>query len=162
VCLLALAVGCASKPPDPPVTSDTEPVRQRFAALEAALKAQDADVIWNMLSTKSREDAERIAKEARAAYATAGPDAKKSQAQALGLSEKEMAALTGKAVLKSKPFRKKYDDLPGSKVNQVVVTDDSATVHYVDTEGDNEKLIFVREAGAWQAWLRIPRARTGP
>jgi hypothetical protein len=163
--VLALIAGCSSKPAGPaptaatagPSEDESAQVRRRFAELEAAIKAHDAGRIWDLLCTRSQSDAERIARAARDAYAKAGPDEKTQQAQAFGLSDQQLTELTGKDVINGKRFRKKFDDLPGSKVEGVSVEKESATIRYTDTEGDHEKLIFLRQGGAWKAWLTIPR-----
>src|SRR5437016_1662068 len=49
-------------------SQDEGAVRQAFASLQAAVKTQNADKLWDLLSTKSRADAERIAKTLREAY----------------------------------------------------------------------------------------------
>jgi hypothetical protein len=40
----------------------------------------------------------------------------------------------------------------------VDVQGDNATLHYLEPDGDKEKLIFLREAGQWKVWLTMPRA----
>jgi hypothetical protein len=132
-------------------------VRQAFTNLLAAVKTKDTDKLWALLSTKSRDDAERIAKTLREAYAKAGADDKAKQEKATGLSDTDLKDLTGKGYLKSQPFQRRYHDLPGSKLERLVVSGDNATVYYTETDGDKEKCIFLRQDGRWMAWLSIPR-----
>ena len=82
--LVALAVGCSSSPASRPAVArpsageDAE-VRKRFAELEEAVKLKDADKLWALLSTKSQDDTERIAKGVSETYVKAGADEKKTQ-----------------------------------------------------------------------------------
>src|SRR5262249_1869299 len=132
-------------------------VRKTFAELQAAVKAKDADKLWALLSTKSREDAERVAKTVREAYAKSDASEKGKQEKVTGLSGTELKELTGKGYLRSEAFQRRYHDLPGSTVERLVVTGDNATVYYLETDGDKEKCIFLRQDGRWLAWISIPR-----
>jgi hypothetical protein len=134
-------------------------VRKKFAELEAAVKAKDADKLWALLSSKTRARAEKEAKDVRAAYAKAGPKDKARQEKELGLPGKELAKLTGKGLLKAAPCLRKYGELVGSTVTKVVVEKDSARVEYTEPDGDKEKLIFLREGGEWKAWLTLPKLK---
>jgi hypothetical protein len=42
-------------------------------------------------------------------------------------------------------------------VERLVVTRENATVYYLETDGDKEKCIFLRQDGRWMAWISIPR-----
>jgi hypothetical protein len=161
---MVVASGCSN-----PKTSETRPadqeasVREKFAELQAALKARDADKLWVLLADKSRADAERTAKDIRETYANAGPAAKAAREKALGLTPTELAALTGKGFLRTKRFQDKYREVPDSNIEKVEVQADNATVHYLEPDGDKEKLIFLRQEGQWKVWLTIPRvSRPGP
>src|SRR5262249_45283292 len=112
---------------------------------------------WMLLDSKSRADAERVANAVRAAYAKARPAEKAEQEKSLGLSGSELAGLTGKGFLKTKRFEGKYHDMPGSTGEKVVVQGEGATVHYLESDGDHEKAVFVRQDGQWRVWLPMPR-----
>src|SRR5262249_44980478 len=65
-------------------SSQEDAVRKTFAELQAAVKAKDADKLWALLSTKSREDAERVAKTVREAYAKSDASEKGKQEKVTG------------------------------------------------------------------------------
>jgi hypothetical protein len=134
-------------------------VRARFAEVQAALKVGDADQIWALLADKSHADAERTAQKIQAAYTKAGPEGKAELEEALGLTGAELAGLTGKAFLKGKRFLGRYRDLPGSKIEKVTVGGGNATVSYLEEDGDKEKMLLVREGGAWKVWLTMPAVK---
>jgi hypothetical protein len=133
-------------------------VREQFAELQSALKNRDTDKLWTLLDSKSQADAERAAKDIQTAHDKATAEEKAKQENMLGLTATELAGLTGKGFLKTKRFQKKYDELPDSKIERVVVQGDSATVYYLEPDGDKEKAILVRQDGRWKVWLTIPRA----
>jgi hypothetical protein len=155
--VLALAGGCSTKPTDRPVPDDEGAVRERFAELQSAIKNHDADTLWALLDSKSRADAERAAKATQTAHAKASAEEKAKQEEGLGLTGTEVAGLTGVGFLKTKRFQNKYHELPDSKLEKVAVQGDNATVHYLEPDGDKEKLILVRQDGQWKVWLAMPK-----
>jgi hypothetical protein len=159
ICLLLLAVagGCYSKQTDGSATDDENAVRGKFTELQAAVKQQDADKIWALLDSKSRVDAEKKAKAVQAAHAKARDQDKAALEEVLGLSGKAIADLTPVAYLKTKRFQQKYHEFPDSKIEKVVIQGDNAAVHFLEPDGDKEKLIFVRQEGQWKAWLALPK-----
>lgn len=154
---VALVLGCSKAPHNQPADEETA-VRAQFAGLQVALKNGDADKLWMLLDSKSRADAERAAQAVQATHAKANPAEKAVQEKTVGLTGPELAGLTGKGFLKSKRFQGKYHDLPESTIEKVVIQGASATVHYLESDGDKEKAIFVRQDGQWKAWLPMPRA----
>jgi hypothetical protein len=159
---LVFVVGCTSNSAGTPnVTAppaDEEgAVRKKFAELQSAIAGHDAATLWTLLDAKSQADAERAAKEIQAAYAKAGADEKVKQAETLGLSGPDMAELTGPGILKTKRFKKRYSELPESKIEKVVIQGENAVVHYVESDGDQEKLILLRSGAQWKVWLAIPK-----
>jgi hypothetical protein len=152
---MALALGC-SKAPDRPSVDEEAAVRAQFTALLAAVKDGDADKLWSMLDSRSQADAERVAKAVQASYAKAAPGEKTEMENLLGMNGAELAVLTGKGYLKTKRFQRKYHDMPGSTIEKVVIQGDSATVHYLESDGDKEKAILVRQQGEWKVWLTMP------
>lgn len=160
--VLAVALGCSSKPSDRPVTvtatGEEDALRKKFAQLQSAIESHDADKIWALLDARSRADAERAANDIQTAYNRAGAEEKAKQEEAHGLSGTELAKLDGKGFLKTKRFQKKYHDIPDGKIEKVDIQGENATVHFLDEEeGDKEKAIFVRQDGQWKAWLTMPR-----
>jgi hypothetical protein len=153
----AFAAGCP-KPAERPGGNDEEAVREAVSAFQAALKARDADKLWQLLDADSRADADRAAQAVRDAYARAGPEQKAEQEKALGLPGAELAALTGTGFLKTKRFHGKYDELPDSTIDKVTVQGDQATVAYTEPDGDKEKLTLVREEGKWKVSVPMPKA----
>jgi hypothetical protein len=153
----AFAAGCPN-PTERPGGNEEGAVREAVSAFQAALKARDADRLWQLLDAESRADAERAAQAVRDAYAKAGPDQKAEQEKALGLPGAELAALTGPGFLKTKRFHGKYDELPDSKIDRVTAQADSATVTYTEPDGDKEKLTLVRQGGQWKVSVPMPKA----
>ncbi len=153
---VAFALGCA-KTTDVPAAGGDERVRESFVALQAALKARDADKLWPLLDDESRADAERAAKAVQETYAKADAAEKAEQEKALGLAGPELAGLTGKGFLKTKRFHGKYEELSQSTIDKITVQGDQATVAYTEPDGDKEKLTFVRQGGQWRASLAMPK-----
>src|SRR5262249_4485083 len=92
----------------------------------------------------------------KAAYARAKADRKAKLEKTLGLSGAELAKLTGQGFLKTKRFQAKYDEVPGSKVNNVKVDGDQATVTYTEEDGDKEKLRLFLQKGEWKVSAPMP------
>jgi hypothetical protein len=165
VVLLGLAAGCAEKPADrtPPPSGpeeDTETaVRRQFVAVQASIKARDTDRLWGLLSSKSRAEAEKAAKAIRTAYEKAGAQEKAAQEKVLGLSGQELAKLAGVGFLKTQRFLRKYDEVSDGTIERVVASGDTATLYFVEPDGDHEKMIFLREEGQWKAWIGMPKAK---
>jgi hypothetical protein len=165
VVLLGLAAGCAEKQPgrkpggSEPAGEEEKAVRQKFAEVQAAIKAHDTDRLWGLLSGKCRAEAEKAAGAVRAAYEKAGAREKATQEKDLGLAGQELARLTGVGFLKTTRFRRKYDEVTDGAVTRVTTSGDSATVYFDEPDGDHEKMVFLREDGRWQAWLAMPKAR---
>ncbi len=168
ILLLAFAAGCG-KPVEPMPSTPSAPtargspaetegqVRAVFEAIQAAIKAKDADKVWDLLSSKSRDDAEQAAKSVREAYEKADPEGKAKMAKDLGLPGEKMAKLTGKGFLETKRPHHKLDELSEGKVTKVTVGEDGATVYFDEIDGDHEKCRFLREDGRWKAWVTIPK-----
>jgi hypothetical protein len=152
-----VALGC-SKAADRPRTDDDAAVREQFAELQSALKNRDTDKLWTSLDSKSQAEAGRAAKDIQAAHDKATAEEKAKQEDVLGLTATEVAGLTGKGFLKTKRFQNKYEELPDSEIDRVVVEGDSATVYYLEPDGDKEKAVLVRQGGRWKVWLTMPRA----
>jgi hypothetical protein len=153
---VALVLGC-SKAPDSSRAEEEGAVRAQFTALQAAFKNGDPDKLWMLLDSKSQAHAERAARAVQATYAKGSLEEKKAeQEKALGLTRAELAGLTGKGFLKTKRSQRKYRDLPNSTIEKVLVQGESATVHYLESVGNKEKAIFVRQDGQWKAWLMMP------
>src|SRR5207302_20692 len=99
-------------------------------------------------------EADAYAKAVQAAYSKSNDDEKAKLEKAFGLSADEMTKLKGKLYLKSKPFLKKYREVPGSKIDKVPLDGEKATVNYTEEDNDKEKLELVRQDGKWK--LSIP------
>jgi hypothetical protein len=132
-------------------------VRRTFAELQSAIKNHDADKLWGLMDSMSRAEAEKIAKDIQAAHAKASAEEKIEQEEALGLTGTELAGLTGLGFLKTKRFQNKYHELPDSQIEKVAIQGDNATVHYLEPDGDHEKMILVRQDGQWKVWLALPK-----
>jgi hypothetical protein len=165
VCLLSWAsllcmsvlVGCATKSNEQPVANEQGAVREKFAELQSVIKDGDTEKLWALLDARSRADAEKAAKDIQTAYIQAGAEEKAKQEETLGLKGAELAELNGKGFLKTKRFQKKYDEVPEGKIEDVVIQGDSATIHFLESDGDKEKAILVRQDGQWKVWLIMPK-----
>jgi hypothetical protein len=153
--LLILLPGCA-KPPAATQSGEVEKVRQAFTAFQAALKAGDSDQLWSLLDAESQADADRVAQTVRDAYAKADAAGRADLEKRLGIPGEDLASLNGKAFLKTKRFLGKYHEVPDSKIAQVAVQGEQATVNYVEADGDKEKFSLVRQGGQWKLSVPIP------
>jgi hypothetical protein len=130
-------------------------VKDAFVEFQAAIKAGDADKIWPLLDTTSQKAVEKAAA-ALAAEHEKAKDAGKTQLEKLfGLSAEEIAKLktTPKLYCKSKRFIKQWDEVPGSKITQVIVKEDKATVKYTEEDGDKEEMQLSKQDGKWKIML---------
>jgi hypothetical protein len=155
--LVSFAPGCTREPARPAAAPAESEVREKFAQVQAAVKAGDADRIWALMSSKSRADAEKEAKAMRTAYQKGTAGEKAALEKDEGLGAEELAKLTGLGFLKTERFRHKHHDLPGGTITRVSTAADTATVYFVDEDNEDEKLHFVREEGQWKAWLAMPK-----
>jgi hypothetical protein len=144
-CLLGFAVAGAA------LAGEEDKVKEVFKGFQDAVKAKDADKLWELLDASSRNAAEKTAKTYKDAYGKAQAGKKKELEKNLGLSADELANLTGKTYLKSNKYYGKYHEVPGSKVDSVAVEDKKATVLYTEEDGDKVKLEFANEDGKWKA-----------
>jgi hypothetical protein len=154
---MSVALGCSSKPSERPAVDEENAVREKFTELQSTLKTGDVEKLWALLDTRSRADAERSAKNIQSAYNQAGAEEKAKQEESLGLSGTELTGLTGKGFLKTKRFQTKYHEAAEGKIDKITIQGDSATLYYLDDEGDKEKAILVRQDGQWKVWLTMPR-----
>lgn len=142
VAVLSLAETCFA--------GEEDKVKEAFKGFQDAVKAKDADKLWELLDTSSRAAAEKTAKTYKDAYAKAKEDKKKDLQKNLGLTADELANLTGKTFLKSNKYYGKYHEVPGSIVEKVTIDEKKATVFYKEEDGDKEKLSFVNQDGKWK------------
>jgi hypothetical protein len=158
--MAAFTAGCSggtgTTAPSLPV-ADEAMARSRFAELQAAVKEGDADKLWSLMDGKSRADAEREAGKVKAAYAQAGPEDRAKLEEALGLTGSEVAGLTGKGVLGTKRFKGRYHEVPDSTIEKVVIEKESVAIHFLEPDGDHEKIVLVPDGGQWKFWLTTPR-----
>ena len=136
---------------------DEQAVKESFEAFQAAIKAKDAEKLWGLLDSDSRDDAERAAKAIKAAYAKASAEQKAEMAKKLGLSGDELAKLTGSGFLKTKRFHGKYHEVPDSKIEKITVQGNAAKVYYVEEDGDKETMKLVRQDGRWKLTVPMPQ-----
>jgi len=134
-----------------------EDVKKAFVSLQEAIKGKDAAKIWLLVDTDTQADAERTAKIVKGQYKKANDKDKTKQEETLGLSAAEFAKLDGKLLLKTKVFLAKYDEIPTSKITGVTVQGESATLNYLEADGDKEKLTYTRQEGKWKVGLPMPK-----
>ncbi|OAI47228.1 hypothetical protein AYO44_09925 [Planctomycetaceae bacterium SCGC AG-212-F19] len=155
--LLGLLAGCTGGSTPPGTAAETDKVKAAFESVQQAIKARDADKLWNLLDSDTQADAERAAKAWKEKYAMA--DAEKVKKD-LGISTDELAKLAGASFLKTEPFHNKYEELSQSKMKDVKVTGDQAAVDYVEPDGDKETLKLARQNGQWKARLMMPMPKS--
>jgi hypothetical protein len=154
---VAMITGCTKPTGQSSPSGDDKSVKDTFEAFQAALKTQDADKLWSLLDSDGRADAERAATATREAYAKASAEQKAEQEKDLGLSGAELAKLSGKGFLKSKRFIGTYDEVPDSKISKITIKGDTATIDYLEADGDKKKFQLVRQEGAWKLSLAMPK-----
>lgn len=137
-------------------TTDEKAARETFTAFAAAIKAKDAGKVWNLLDKASQEAAAKAAKTVQATYQKASAADKEKLEKALGLPGADLAKLTGEGFLKTKGFHGKYHEVPGSKIDKVVVEANRAIVHYVEEDGDKERLRLAKQDGKWKVSAPMP------
>jgi hypothetical protein len=138
-------------------TAGEDDIRQLFVQLQKAIKAHDADKIWDLIDDSSQTAATRSGKLVQAGYAKTSDKA--GFEKRYGLTSTDLTAMTGKLFLKSKRFFDgKYDEVPGSKLLTVTVKGDTAKLTYLEEDGDKEKFSLVREKGRWKFVVPMPRA----
>jgi hypothetical protein len=131
-------------------------VRETFAAFADAVKAKDGARIWKILDKDSQTAANRAARTLKATYENAGADGKAKLEKATELTGPDFAKLTGESFLKSKGFYGKYHEVPGSKIDTVVIDGSKATVNYTEEDGDKEKLRLVKDGEQWKVTAPMP------
>jgi hypothetical protein len=155
--VLVLAGGLWSGAPRARAGAKEDEVKKVFRAFQAALKANDSGKVYALLDSASSRAADRAARYVKSAYTRAADERKKKIVKSLGLPGAALAKLTGKSFLKSKPFRTKYDEVPGSTIRTVVIQGNRATVNYTEEDGDKEKLRLNRQQGKWKVSAPMPR-----
>jgi hypothetical protein len=136
---------------------EQDQVRQAFADLQAAIKDRNADKLWALLDSDSQLDADRVAKLAKEGHAKGQAKEKQTLEKTLGLTAKEIAGLTGKSFLKTAAFHNKVHEIPDSKLKKVTVQGEKARVIYVEEDGDEERLDFIRQDKQWKVSLAMPK-----
>lgn len=157
VSYVVFAVGCSKTTEVSPANEEGR-VRETFTALQAALKARDADKLWQLLDSESQADAERAAKTVQATYTKADANTQSEQEKAMGLPADQLSGLTAIGFLKTTRFHGKYKELSESKIDKVTVQQDKATVAYTEPDDDKEKVSLVRQDGQWKVALPMPKA----
>ena len=154
---VVLLAGCNKPTGQSSSSSDEKAVKETFEAFQAALKAKDAEKLWALLDSDSRDDAERAAKAVKDAYAKASAEQKAELEKGLGLPGDELAKLTGARFLQTRRFHGKYHEVPDSKVEKVIVQGDAAKIDYIEEDGDKETMKLVRQDGKWKLTVPMPQ-----
>jgi hypothetical protein len=154
--ILVTAAVTAFLSPPRLLAGDKEDVTKAFQAFQAALKAKDAAKTYALLDSASQASAKRAAQFVKTTYIKSSEDKKAKMAKTLGLPGTELAKLTSEGFLKTKLFQGKYDEVPGSKIQEVTVQGDRATVAYIEPDNDKEKLQLNREKGKWKISAPMP------
>jgi hypothetical protein len=155
--LSILAAGCS-----PPTNSSEQDaarlkIEQSFAALQAALKAEDPERLWDLLDERTQEMANKVAHQMRTGHGRADADKKANLRDKYGLTDDELAQATGKVVLKSKTFREANTPLITATLLKVgLVGTNGAVVTYKNADGAEHVINFNRENGNWKAEPDVP------
>ncbi|HWY87754.1 MAG TPA: hypothetical protein VNX28_13565 [Gemmataceae bacterium] len=155
-------VGCASNSPETK-NKDTaqkgeEEIKEAFVSLQDAIKAKDANKIWHLLDKDSQADADREAKIVKETYTKLPEMEKAGLEKKLELTAKDLADMSGKDYVKSKRFYGKHHEIPGSKVEKITVAGASATLAFIEEDGDKITTKLARENGLWKFNLEIPKS----
>jgi hypothetical protein len=151
IAFAGLLAGCNRGAPLPgDVLGD---VGKAFAAVQAAVAADDADALWDLLSPDGQDELQRQAERFRTDFAKATEEERQRQVAATGLDREHLAKLDGKGLLRSRTFKEKNTaELPQAKLTEVNVTNnDRATVTYKEADGDVKKMPFKKHDGRWKA-----------
>jgi hypothetical protein len=134
-------------------------VREKFKALQAAIRGKDAAKVWPLVSTKTQDGAGKIAKSVQDKYAKADAAGKVKLEKAIGLPADTLAKMTAMDYFKTPAFNEKYSELADAKtvIEKVVIKGDKATVHYVEPDNDKVTQLFVRQDKEWKAELKIEK-----
>ena len=132
-------------------------MREAWTALQSAIKNKDADKIWNLLDSDTQADATLAARKVQAVYTKAKAREKAEHEKVLGLSAAELTDLKPVLLFKSKRFHGKYYEIPDSKLEDVSVQGDRATLKYLEPDGDKEKLNYVKQDGKWKVGMPLPK-----
>ena len=78
------------------------------------------------------------------------------------LGDLNLAELTGKTVLKTHQFHKRYDDVEEATIEKLVIAGDKATITWKSKDGDKGEpgtnpLIMYKQKGEWKAYMTTPR-----
>lgn len=161
-------IGCGTGPPTPPTDKGSEEARKKteeeittvVTNLQAAVKAKDADKIWDLLDTQSQKVLEAEALRIKQHYAKLAAEDKSAYETKLGLSRQELAEMTGKLYVKLIPFYDKvFNKIPDSKFEKIEQTAPlTAIVHCTSRDGSAAKLDVFREAvRGWKIIVPIPK-----
>jgi hypothetical protein len=138
---------------------DEKAVRAAWASLQEAIKAKDADKIWGLMDAKSQENFDKAAKTFQEIHGkTEGKDRERFTDE-WGIEPDAVAKLTGKAMIKTAKFHKKYHEIPDSKIDKVTVAKDEAKINYTEPDTDKEELSLRRKDGAWKVVLDLPKVQ---
>jgi hypothetical protein len=155
--LVVLSVAAMALPTLSAQGKGEDDIKQAFGQLQGAIKAKAAAKIWALLDSDTQADAEKIAKKVKGVYKKANEKDKAEHETNLGLTADEFAKLDGPLLLKTKRFLGKYDEIPDSKITSIAVQGDSATVNYLESDGDKEKLTYTRQDGKWKVAMPMPK-----
>lgn len=132
-------------------------VKDAFVALQAALKAKDTAKIWGLLDSDTQADADKAAKKLKSTYKKASAQEKAEHEKNHGLTPDEFSKLDGQLLIKSRRFLGKYDEISDSKITGITAQGETATVNYVEMDGDKEKVNYTRQGGQWKVALPLPK-----
>jgi hypothetical protein len=129
--------------------------KEAFVALQAALKAGDADKIWPLLDSATQKAVEKNAAALFGEYDKANATGKTQLEKLFGLTPDEMGKLKmmPKLYCKSKRFIGQWHELPGSKITQVSLDGDKAILKYTEEDGDKEEMKLSKQDGKWKIVL---------
>ena len=166
VAAMLLPAGCSGgqrKRSDEAVKKE---VRESFIRLQdsiADLRTGLTEKLWSVLSSQSRESAEKKAKVFRKDFAKLDKDEQAEQAKQYGATPDEIREKLsgyGYVRLMREFIYERYFLVVGAPVddNDITLRGEQAVVYYTqdDAERDKKRIELVREEGEWKAVLDIP------
>jgi hypothetical protein len=140
-------------------------VAKTFKSFQEALVVKDPLKIWALLDKDSQNSAKQAAELVKSSCGFAGPDEKAKMIATYGLPGEVLGALSPPGFVGTKVFLGKYRAVPVSKIADVALDGDRATIVYVDPDGDKGKLSFRKRGPWWKMSAPMPavvRPSTGP
>jgi hypothetical protein len=157
VCLMGCNPAANKNNPGDAAKKAEDEIKQAWTGLQAAIKAKDADKIWEFLDKNTQSAAEREAKAASQAFGKLADKDKADYEKRVGLTAKELADMTGKLYAKSAVFYGKNHEIPDSKIDKITVTGETGMLYSIEDDGDKVNFPLALEKSQWKFKLETPK-----